>query len=240
MREGYSFQRREVLAETGLVSGTAVCIFEPRYPPGGLSADLEITKHAKTEEAVPPGSVGYSIGVLNRGPSPVVGAIVEDLVPASLTGCSWTCVSSEDGSTCTASGSGDLQDVVNLEPGGWADYVLTCTIAPASGLVVNTATVDTPPDVADPDLGNNAASDASATAAGAVSDLRIGKAGDRLQLTWGDSCLATDVDFAVYEDHVDVGLAVEHLLVEPRLADLPHLGRDVHPRPGDAAAPRSR
>ena len=82
--------------DAALAADTAVCIFEPRFPPGGPLADLEITKSDKLELEieVPAASIGYSIGVRNHGPSPVSAAQVTDLVPATLSGCSWTCEAS--------------------------------------------------------------------------------------------------------------------------------------------------
>src|SRR5262245_27284506 len=80
------------------------------------SADLAITKTDGVTTATPGGSVTYTITSSNAGPSNASGSTVADTFPASLT-CTWTCVGA-GGGTCTASGSGNINDVVNLPFGG--------------------------------------------------------------------------------------------------------------------------
>ena len=79
------------------------------------SADLSITKTDGVTTATPGGSVTYTIVATNAGPSNATGATVADTFPASLT-CTWTCVGA-GGGTCTASGSGNINDTVNLPIG---------------------------------------------------------------------------------------------------------------------------
>ena len=78
----------------------------------GASADLAITKTDGVTTATAGGSVTYTITASNAGPSNATGATVADTFPASLT-CTWTCVGA-GGGTCTASGSGNINDTVNL------------------------------------------------------------------------------------------------------------------------------
>jgi uncharacterized repeat protein (TIGR01451 family) len=193
--------------EGPLTADTAVCIFEPRFPPGGPSADLEVSKNDKLDAVTPGEEVLYEIGVLNRGPSPVTGAPVSDVVPAALVGCAWTCVSSE-GSLCAPSGTGDIDDPVDLLPGGWADYVLVCNAAATPAPVENTVTAVPPTPVTDPVLSNNAATDLDPAGSGRVPDgaflpgpavLEIERFGSDLVLSWGPSCLTSDSDYEVYE-----------------------------------------
>ncbi len=121
-----------------------------------LQADLAITKTDGVATAVPGGSVTYSITASNAGPDPVTGATVADTFPAILT-CTWTCAGA-GGGTCTAAGSGNINDTVNLPAGGSVTYTASCTInASATGTLVNTATVSST--VADPDPANNSATD---------------------------------------------------------------------------------
>jgi len=64
------------------------------------------------------------------------------------------------GSSCTASGSGNINDTVNLLPGGTATYTLTGTVDPAAtGTLVNTATAAAPAGMTDPNPANNSATD---------------------------------------------------------------------------------
>jgi len=122
------------------------------------SADLAITKTDGTVNAVPGGSVVYTITASNNGPSNAPGAVVADSFPAGET-CTWTCIPGV-GATCTASGSGNINDNVNLPAGKAATYTATCAIAPdATGSVSNTATVTSPVGINDPTPGNNTASD---------------------------------------------------------------------------------
>ncbi|MFO1495898.1 MAG: Calx-beta domain-containing protein [Lysobacterales bacterium] len=122
------------------------------------SADLGITKTNGTISSTPGGSTTYTITASNAGPSNVSGATVGDSFPASLT-CTWTCVGA-GGGTCTASGSGNINQSVNLPAGGSATYTASCAIdAGATGSLSNTATVATPGGVTDPTPGNNSATD---------------------------------------------------------------------------------
>jgi uncharacterized repeat protein (TIGR01451 family) len=120
------------------------------------SADLAITKTDGVTTAVPGGSVTYTITASNAGADPVVGGTVADTFPASLT-CTWTCVGA-GGGTCTAAGTGNINDTVNLPTGGSVTYTASCTVAAsATGTLSNTATVTSA--VTDPSPGNNSATD---------------------------------------------------------------------------------
>ena len=145
-------------AEAGLVGDTAVCFFDPRFPAGGRVADLAIFKSDKVEGIGSGAQVTYAVSVANGGPSPVSGASVRDTLPPTLLNCTWTCESSE-GSSCTAAGSEEIDELADIEPGGWVDYWLTCQVALSRGEVVNTATVTAPPDVIDPVTSNNTSTD---------------------------------------------------------------------------------
>ena len=121
-----------------------------------LAADLSITKTDGVANAVPGGSVTYTITASNAGADPVSSATVADTFPAALT-CTWTCVGA-GGGTCTAAGAGNINDSVNLPVGGSVTYTASCTVsAAATGLLSNTATVSS--GVTDPVPGNNAATD---------------------------------------------------------------------------------
>src|SRR4029079_112640 len=103
-----------------------------RPPCRALSAALSITKTDGVTTATPGGSVTYTITASNAGPDAVTGATVADTFPAILT-CTWTCVGARGG-TCTASGSGNISDTVNLPAGGSVTYTASCAInASATG-----------------------------------------------------------------------------------------------------------
>jgi len=152
------------------------------------SADLSITKTDGVTTAAPGGSVTYTITASNAGPSNAPGATVADTFPASLT-CTWTCVGA-GGGTCTASGSGNISDTVNLPAGGSTTYTASCTIsAAATGTLSNTATVAAPGGVTDPTPGNNAATDSDTLAPQA--DLSITKTDGVTAVTPGGSVTYT-------------------------------------------------
>ena len=120
--------------------------------------DLSITKTDGVTSAVPGGSVTYTITASNAGPNADPAATVADTLPASLT-ATWTCVGA-GGATCTASGSGNLNDTVNLPAGGSVTYTVSASISPAAtGSLSNTATVTAGATVQDVNLSNNSVTD---------------------------------------------------------------------------------
>ncbi len=126
---------------------------------GAASADLSITKTDGQATAIPGQPVTYTIVVSNPGPSAANGSTVADTVPGTITGVTWTC-GGAGGGTCTAGGSGSINDTVNLPVGGSVTYILTGTIsASATGSLSNTATVTAPGGVTDPNPANNSATD---------------------------------------------------------------------------------
>jgi uncharacterized repeat protein (TIGR01451 family) len=150
--------------------------------------DLAITKTDGVTTATPGGSVTYTITSSNAGPSDATGATVADTFPASLT-CTWTCVGA-GGGTCTASGSGNINDTVNLPAGGSTTHTAICTVSPAAtGSLSNTATVAAPAGVVDPTPGNNSATDTDTLNASA--DLSITKTDGVTSATPGGSVTYT-------------------------------------------------
>ncbi len=126
-----------------------------------VPADLSITKTDGVTVAIPGGSVTYTIVASNAGPGAVTGATVADTFPAVLT-CTWTCAGA-GGGTCTASGSGNISDSVNLPVGGSVTYTAICGVSiAATGTLSNTATVSS--SVSDPVPGNNSATDTDTVA----------------------------------------------------------------------------
>jgi len=130
----------------------------------GASADLSITKTDGVAAVIAGGTTIYTITASNAGPSAASGATVVDTFPASLT-CTWTCAGATGG-TCTAAGSGNLNDTVNLPSGGSVTYSASCAIsAAATGTLSNTATVTAPAAVTDATPGNNTATDTDTVSA---------------------------------------------------------------------------
>jgi len=122
-------------------------------------ANLSITKSDGVSSIKTGQTLTYTILVSNPGPSSVRAATVTDSLPAALTGASWTCAHAA-GSTCTPSGTGGIQDAVDLPVGGTVTYTLTAAVgAGAGGTLANTASIAPPAGVTDPDPSNDAASD---------------------------------------------------------------------------------
>ncbi|HVH36788.1 MAG TPA: proprotein convertase P-domain-containing protein, partial [Tahibacter sp.] len=96
-------------------------------------ADLAITKTDGVTTVDAGATTTYTITSSNAGPSNVTGASVTDTFSAQLQGCTWTCVGA-GGGTCTATGSGNISDTVNLPAGGSVTHTATCSIGvqPAS------------------------------------------------------------------------------------------------------------
>ncbi|GAA3220612.1 hypothetical protein GCM10010468_45290 [Actinocorallia longicatena] len=110
--------------------------------------DLKIAKGFSPKNYQPGKPLNYTVIVSNAGPSTATGVQVVDDVP--LENVTWTCAGS-GGATCTASGSGDLNDSATIPAGGKVTY--TITGVPADGTVgdlPNTATATRPEDVVDP------------------------------------------------------------------------------------------
>ncbi|HLG25458.1 MAG TPA: DUF11 domain-containing protein, partial [Candidatus Gracilibacteria bacterium] len=149
------------LSDDPAVGGTADptdITVDPPPPPG--STDLEITKTDGVTDILSGSSVAYTIVVMNNGPNAVVASTMTDNFAATLSNINWTCAASL-GSSCSASGTGNISDVlVDLLVGGTATYSVTADTDPtATGTLVNTATIDPPIGITDLDTSNNSATD---------------------------------------------------------------------------------
>jgi len=103
--------------------------------------DLVISKSDGVATATAGTPITYTITVNNPNPSSVTTANVADTFPPQLTGVTWNCAPSA-GSTCTAAGSGNINDTISLAANGSVTYTATGTISPsATGSLVNTATL---------------------------------------------------------------------------------------------------
>jgi len=118
-------------------------------------ADLVMTKTVSGPTYVPGGKLAFTVTVTNKGPDDVAGARVRDVVPAQLDHVSWTC-SAVGGSCGSFSGTGSLDQLVDVTVGGRVVFTVVGTVgdsAPAT--MANTATVTPPAGTLDPVLANN-------------------------------------------------------------------------------------
>jgi len=121
--------------------------------------DLWITKDDGVGVALPGQPLTYTITVGNDGPNDAAGALVSDPLPPELLNAVWSCTAS-GGASCPGSGSGDLNELVDLPAGSTVTFSIDATVAPgATGTLTNTATVDLPAGMVDFDEGNNSATD---------------------------------------------------------------------------------
>jgi uncharacterized repeat protein (TIGR01451 family) len=125
-----------------------------------LGPDLAVTKDDAATDVTPGTNDTYTVTVTNNGPGDVTGAVVDDSFPLALTGVTWTCAASA-GSSCPASGSGNIHELVNLLEGGKATFTATGSIPSSqpAGSLANTASVSAPEGVNDPNDGNDSATD---------------------------------------------------------------------------------
>ncbi len=126
-----------------------------------LRADLSVTKTNNQASVVPGSSTTYTVVISNAGPSNVTAATVVDPFPAELTNTSWSCAPSGGAACGGVSGIASLNQTVNLPVGSRVTYTISGTVqTTARGQLTNSAKVVLPPTETDPDLSNNAATDA--------------------------------------------------------------------------------
>jgi uncharacterized repeat protein (TIGR01451 family) len=136
-------------------------------------ADLSVAKSSVNATYTPGVPVTYTVLVSNAGPSDVVGASVVDNAPAGTTISSWSATGST-GTVYTASGSGNISELVNIPSGGSITYTITVNVPSGfTGNLVNTATVTAPNGVTDNNQNNN--TDTETDTQNSVADLSVAK-----------------------------------------------------------------
>jgi uncharacterized repeat protein (TIGR01451 family) len=122
---------------------------QPNPPMADLAVDLTGSARSACER------VHFRIAVTNLGPDPASGALVEDQFPPELTHIAWTCTPSGRCRKPT-SGHGNIEQQVDLPAGGSLTYDVSAKFkANASGSLTDTAKVEPPAGLVDPQLDNN-------------------------------------------------------------------------------------
>ena len=123
-------------------------------------ADLAVTNTDPAGFYTPGGTITYTVVASNNGPDAVTGAAVTDLLPSAVTSASWSAVASAGANVATPSGTGNIADTVDLQPGATVTFTVTATVDPAAtGSLQATAAIQPPAGVIDPQSSNNTAAD---------------------------------------------------------------------------------
>ncbi len=103
--------------------------------------------------------LGVTIVVRNNGPSAANGTTVSDALASVLLNPTWTCVATP-GSSCPASGVGNVATSVDLAPLGSVTFTIVGTVDPASSIntITNSATAQVTLAITDSNPGNNSSS----------------------------------------------------------------------------------
>lgn len=119
-------------------------------------ANLSATKSAAAATVAPGGTVDYTLTIANAGPDGVTGATVTDTFPAAFSSVLWACAATAGSSCAPATGSGNINKLVNLAPMGSIVFTAQAvTRGDASGSITNNVAVVPPSGTTDPSLGNN-------------------------------------------------------------------------------------
>lgn len=139
-------------AENAATSNNAMGLTsEPRIDFGvyvNAQTDLSITKTSSPTYYIPGGTLNYTVVVINKGPSDVVGAIINDALPPQIASWAWTCDAGNPAtSNCTGalSNSAAFTDTIDLLQGESVTYHVVAVISAApTGRLDNTVTVTNP------------------------------------------------------------------------------------------------
>ena len=124
------------------------------------AADLEISNSDGTPYAIAGSFVEYEIRVANAGPLGVQGARLQDPVPDGLSSVLWTCMPVQGASCPATSGSGGIDELVDLPVNAVLRYVFSATVTAVPGqIITHTASVAVPAGTLETDGSDNSASD---------------------------------------------------------------------------------
>ena len=136
-------------------------------------ADVAISKTPMDSDYTPGDTGTLTVEVSNNGPTDATGLTLTDNAPAGMTINGWTCAGSGGASCPTVSGSGDLDEAIDVTAGGSLTYTLQVAYGADATVdpMVNTATLDIPAALNNPE--GETESDQSSQDRDVVSDLRV-------------------------------------------------------------------
>ena len=149
----YDFDNNGTL-DMALADETSDEIVLMRNDGGGTveNADIAVSMSVDTLVYTPGEALTFTLTVTNNGPDASPGTHIVDTFPPEFLSPTWTCVGGGG-----ASGSGDIDRLVDLASGGQ----IVCTIvgfsSAVSSSITNAATASVAPPVQDPAASNNAA-----------------------------------------------------------------------------------
>ncbi len=118
-------------------------------------ADLAVSIDPEVQNLDDGDTADLTITVTNDGPVDAMGSAVVVDFPIELASAGWTCAGS-GGGVCSASGTGDIDETVDLPVGGSVVYTASGTLPdPFTSSITVTASAATPEGITDPDLENN-------------------------------------------------------------------------------------
>lgn len=124
-----------------------------------INGDVAVSLTNNRTSVIPGASVSYTLVVTNTSSNALTGVSISDALPSALAGMAWTC-SATGGSSCPASGSGDISTTINLASGGRATFSFNGPVAAdATGTLTHMATAAAPIGY-DDSAANNTATDA--------------------------------------------------------------------------------
>jgi uncharacterized repeat protein (TIGR01451 family) len=139
--------------------------------------DLTIVKQTNATVVFPGDPITFTLSVTNNGPAAAQAARVVDNVTSIGFGLvSWTCVASQ-GSSCSPTLNGAIDDTVQIAAGGSLLYTATTTADPGSTpfTINNTAQVIADPGLIESNPGNNSSSFSIQVISPDTFDLQISK-----------------------------------------------------------------
>jgi len=123
------------------------------------NGDVAVSLTNQQAAVIPGTTITYTLLVSNTGAALLMGVGVMDSLPVALSGVVWSC-SATGGSSCPASGSGNISATITLAGGGQATFVMSGVVAAtATGTLMYTPIITAPLGYDDP-LANNTATDA--------------------------------------------------------------------------------